>query len=431
MKKRIAVLLVITLTAELINAENKTEKVGPINKNLEGNYYIMDGFQFLSYEKSSMGLETIVNNEIEKIKKDATRKGENYSIVGYSQGGVRSLAYAKMLKEKYPEEYKKLDAVITVSGIDKGIKALDGGFGRLKSVANNDVDILWGGVNSFAASLLPAIEGVVATIIFANNRKEIENWLIGLTSNVGEYISCAWNGGTEEELKEIYDMMPQSEFINRNVSETEKVYYKRIVGYNSVWVWHCTYVWFVPVWYFTVEKEPIYQTFVSYKDKPKFDEEFPVGYIVGADSNTLGFLDETVENSARKTIRAAAALLDNAGIAHTARSLDLIHLALGSAGHARNCFNAARWLYNVDGELNEIKGSSENDGLVAKESQFYPKTFYNPATNKIEEVHSRVLSENEYGYKEFSEYNHKTIDPSVNTDIIDEIKSMLIRANRR
>jgi len=49
----------------------------------------------------------------------------------------------------------------------------------------------------------------------------------------------------------------------------------------------------------------------------------------------------------------------NAGIAHTARSLDLIHLALGSAGHARNCFSAAQWLSNVDGELNEIKGSSE------------------------------------------------------------------------
>ena len=431
MKKRIAVLLVLTLATGLISAENETEKVGPINKNLEGNYYILDGFQFLSYEKSSMGLETIVNNEIEKIKNDSIRKGENYSIVGYSQGGVRSLAYAKMLKEKYPEEYKKLDAVITVSGIDKGIKALDGGFGRLKSVANNDVDILWNGVMSFTASLLPAIEGVVPTIIFANNRKEIENWLIGLTSNVGEYISCAWNGGTEEELKEIYDMMPQSEFINRNVSETEKVYYKRIVGYNSVWVWHCTYVWFVPVWYFTVEKEPIYQTFVSYKDKPKFDEELPVGYIVGADSNTLGFLDETVENSARKTIRAAAALLDNAGIAHTARSLDLIHLALGSAGHARNCFNAARWLYNVDGELNEIKGSSENDGLVAKESQFYPKTFYNPATNKIEEVHSKVLSDNVKGYTEFEEYNHKNINPASNDKVKAEIKKMIYKARTK
>lgn len=376
MKKWIAVLLVLTLATGLINAENETEKVGPINKNLEGNYYILNGFQFLSYEKSSMGLETIVNNEIEKIKNDSIRKGENYSIVGYSQGGVRSLAYAKMLKEKYPEEYKKLDAVITVSGIDKGIKALDGGFGRLKSVANNDVDILW-------------------------------------------------NGGTEEELKEIYDMMPKSEFINRNVSETEKVYYKRIVGYNSVWVWHCTYVWFVPVWYFTVEKEPIYQTFVSYKDKPKFDEELPVGYIVGADSNTLGFLDETVEDCVRKTMQSTAALMINAGIVHTARSLDLIHLALGSAGHASNCFNAAQWLSNVDGELNEIKGSSENDGLVAKESQFYPKTFYNPATNKVEEVHSKVLGNTSTGYIEFSEYNHKTISPSDNQRVKQEIEKMI------
>lgn len=121
----------------------------------------------------------------------------------------------------------------------------------------------------------------------------------------------------------------------------------------------------------------------------------------------------------------------NAGIVHTARSLDLIHLALGNAGHASNCFNAAQWLSNVDGELNEIKGSSENDGLVAKESQFYPKTFYNPATNKIEEVHSRVLSDNPNGYTEFEEYNHKNINPASNDKVKAEMKKMIYKARTK
>ncbi len=121
----------------------------------------------------------------------------------------------------------------------------------------------------------------------------------------------------------------------------------------------------------------------------------------------------------------------NAGIVHTARSLDLIHLALGSAGHASNCFNAAQWLSNVDGELNEIKGSSENDGLVAKESQFYPKTFYNPATNKIEEVHSKVLSDNPNGYTEFEEYNHMNINPGTNDKVKAEIKKMIYKARTK
>ena len=44
-------------------------------------------------------------------------------------------------------------------------------------------------------------------------------------------------------------------------------------------------------------------------------------------------------------------------------------------------------------KASEYRGSDENDGLVAKESQFYPKTFYNPATKQTSVVHLNVLSE--------------------------------------
>ncbi len=81
----------------------------------------------------------------------------------------------------------------------------------------------------------------------------------------------------------------------------------------------------------------------------------------------------------------------------------------------QNCCAARDWFNNVDGELNDLKGSNENDGLVAKESQFYPKNFYNPATGMYEEVHSKVLSDKDgKGYYEVN-LNHQAINRSDET----------------
>ena len=82
----------------------------------------------------------------------------------------------------------------------------------------------------------------------------------------------------------------------------------------------------------------------------------------------------------------------------------------------------------MDGELNDLKGSNENDGLVAKESQFYPKNFYNPATGAYEEVHSKVLLDvTGKGYCETNK-NHKAIFPS--DDTVNEFVIPMLRAAR-
>jgi len=70
------------------------------------------------------------------------------------------------------------------------------------------------------------------------------------------------------------------------------------------------------------------------------------------------------------------------------------------------------------------KNSNENDGLVAKESQFYPTKFYNPATGATVAVHTNVLGSDPKGYVEMN-YNHKDICPGDNTDVLEEIKKML------
>ena len=62
-----------------------------------------------------------------------------------------------------PNEYKNLKAVITVSGIDKGIKALDGGFTPLKSKVQNDINTIYNGVNGFIIGM--PLTSLVALVI--------------------------------------------------------------------------------------------------------------------------------------------------------------------------------------------------------------------------------------------------------------------------
>lgn len=180
----------------------------------------MNGFEFNDYSQSPVGLEKIVDNEIQYVKNDKSSSGK-YAVVGYSQGGVRSLAYATRLAQQYPDDYQNLSAIITVSGIDKGLKALDGGFGTLKSKATNDINTLYDGIRGVtAAACGNELEQFVNLGIEAN-KDSLINFLIKNIPNAGDYISCAWKGGSYDELAEIYDMMPKSNFIKKNVAETE------------------------------------------------------------------------------------------------------------------------------------------------------------------------------------------------------------------
>ena len=76
--------------------------------------------------------------------------------------------------------------------------------------------------------------------------------------------------------------------------------------------------------------------------------------------------------------------------------------------------------------MNDLVGSSEHDGLVAKESQFYPKKIYNPDTKQEEEVHSNVLGEDDKGYVTVDKNHRETVDVS---NYIDELNIMLTQAH--
>ncbi len=161
----------------------------------------------------------------------------------------------------------------------------------------------------------------------------------------------------------------------------------------------------------------------------RIDSNLPIGYIVGTDSNTLGFLNDAEDIDINESdVRTSAAIIKGAmytaAAVNIAKSVASLGVLSYHATAANNCISAGDWFKNIDSEINELKGSNENDGLVAKESQYYPKTFYNPNTKRNEEVHSKVLSKTMLGY-ETMYYNHMTINPNKNDETKDTIFKMI------
>ncbi len=433
-------ILIAEATTIIENDPKLTEREKLVDKVQYTNngYVFLKGFSFKTYEPSGIGIKERVDDEVEYIKnnyKDKDEK-ERYAIVGHSQGGLRALAYAKVLKEKDPEEYKRLKAVITVSGIDKGLKALDGGFSPFLSKLYKDIEILNNGVKGFvaAAPIMSLILSGAGCIALCANKEEIKNKITEI-SPIINYVLTAVQGGTEENMQEIYDMMPKSNFINKNVAQIETIERKERTGEQISWGWKSKKVLGIKCYYLSKCIVPTYTVYRTYKDVPLFDKDLPVGFIVGADNNTIGIAEN--EKEIRTGIKWSAAAFRTAEVIHLARTALVVGLVTGSLKFFNDCDNAALWLENVDDEICELLGSDENDGLVAKESQYYPKTF-NPNNQKNEQnetnkeieseeeiILTKVLGESEKGYIEYSQYNHENINPKDNDTIQKRIIKLL------
>lgn len=435
-KKIIILVSVIIFSSTIVFGKGELSKVEQYQSRKD--IYFLDGFSFTDADISthSIGLEKYVDAEIKDIasrQEIKKRKKENleYILVGYSEGGLRALAYTKRLKEQKPDEYKNLKAVITVSGIDKGLKALEGGFTPLKAKVQEDINIIYNGLSGFVMGLPIASFLVYVTggILFDFTKDSIFDFINEISPYLDSYITCAWNGGTYSQLAEIYDMMPNSEFIKNNVAYTEKVTYSVRVGTNYVLGVESKKVLGIRVYYLVLRSEPKYKYYTSYKDKMRIDKNLPIGYIVGTDSNTIGILNDVEdidinESQIRKFSKLASGAMYIASAANTAKYIASLGILTSFYNAARNCNEAGNWFRSIDWELNELKGSNENDGLVAKESQFYPMRFENKNNNQYEEVHSKVLGNTELGYVT-KEFNHYNIDPKTNKDIKNEIFKMI------
>jgi len=420
-------------------------------------YWKFEGFRFDSYTPSRAGIESLLELEHSAIQ-DKEIKNSNtqkYALIGHSQGGLRVLAYPAFLKKRsesteitvydkngkpetvslsesdrlrYKAEYDNIQAVITVSGIDKGLKALDGGLGRLRSVIQNDAMTVYLGVNG-VMRIDPGLM-VILDVIPLTPLLELDQtraFLIGLIPDeAGGFIKPLFYKYTNiDDVAELRDMTPNSEFIRKHVATTTDRMVRVPIGEHDVW--HVTWTIFGPIpW---VTREMAYTFFTMKEDvEVKIPPEMPVGYIVGRNSNTLSMAnvkDPNNETYVRATCFALQNLFFAAGNLHLAQVGLGFGLINGSVTSSSECFAAATWMATIDAQMTEIVGSTESDGLVAKENQFVQKQFRDPGTGVVTYPHDNVVGSDPRGYTEFPQYNHANIFVATNKDVDDEYVIML------
>lgn len=457
MKKTLIIFTLLSiLTIGVFAADNISEYELPTSdckasyyKN--GDYWLLQGFEFECYDPDrDPDLLTIVDNEINKITKSPYNK--RYAVVGHSQGGPRALAYATRLKQtKSAAEYNNLVAAITVSGIDKGIKALDGGFGGFKTKLTKDIDILAKGVDGTLGALdifgfkrlffgygLSADDYILKLVISVNDTTatnlltDFTVWVIEMVSDnkniegPAKYVPRGWRNESYDRIEQLYDMMPRSKFIDTYVTGSTTKTCKYQSGTKQELYWASKKVGFITLKYLALRTVPVYKTYTYSVDTPRFDSKLPVGYIVGLDNNTFGMMDKmnddgTIDKSTSKNIKKACditgtvfAVAGGLNVAESVISYSTLNIISGTthAIDAVKCTRAADLCFNVNDYLNDIKGSNENDGLVAKESQYIPMVAVDKNNVKTE-VHSNVLGDTNKGFVGYPQYNHRFTEPVI------------------
>ncbi len=363
-----------------------------------GNIYLFGGFEGEKYKKDSTSLLDIIEAEY-NILKHATDKVEDvdyinkygnlytvspisddgFTIVGHSQGGLRVLAFAKYLKDHDSELFSKLKCVITVSGITKGIKALEGGFAPTKRQLYDYAGIITNGlygVFSISNTIPKGFYDIGLGTMFSETLKLAGNKILVLVlKHQMPYIGYILDGMSENEFPEIRDMIPQSEFIKNNVVVTYGKYnYKAEVGTKKCLDWkEVPNRWGGTYWALRWKTVPIHAIKTTCFHKTKFPKEIPVGYIVGTKVDTASLAGE----EKGKKIDAGAKIFGGvmatfAGL-HIAKSIWGFGLFTGSPRYSAYCIKASKLGFKYQNYVNKLLKSNKNDGFVAEESQFIPK----------------------------------------------------------
>lgn len=350
--------------------------------------YKFEGFQFLNYQPSSDGLQDIINDEYGFIKENSNN--EKFAIVGHSQGGLRVLGFAGYLKDNDPQMFNRLNAVITVSGVDRGLKALEGGLPAVNVKIRRDIGILYDGCIG-AIKIIPRAriildlgevfefltEGNILNRIwnFVNDKILPNDGIMAWLKPCLKAVSPAVSDEILSGMGEIRDMIPQSNFIRQYVLESNAYTYKVQTGTERHLRWtRVTSRWGWRYWALRWHYTPVYSWYTAYNHISKLPNEMPVGYIVGLKNNTLDMLPDSA--NIRKKIKVFRIGMNIASKLHIIRSCCLWGLITGSPRYAHQCAAARDYCYNIDSNINKLLGSDEHDCLVAKESQFIPKTIH-------------------------------------------------------
>jgi hypothetical protein len=368
----------------------------------------------------------------------------SYSIIGHSQGGLRALGYIKQLKNKYPNDpniLNDIDAVITISGIDQGLKMLEGGLPELKNRVSRKINIVGNGLRAVAVTaidistlfnaaggagtgdpLLILAEGTVGFILETvggtllaiprnNFAKAFSLVLSFLPKEIQAYWITAWLTADANLVPQIRDMIPGSKYISDNVVKKKPYPYWGKTGNKKLACeWQSTKILGIRIWYLWIGLVDEYALYTAYDSVPQFNTDVPVGFIAGLDSKTLNMIeDESVKKTVNDSMKVAETTFGVAQGWHIAKCFGPVGLVTGSVTYANDADKARRFIANFESEFNVLKGSNQNDGLVALENQYIPKSFTDPDTKITTQHLHAVLGKTKEGYEGIRNRNHKNI----------------------
>jgi len=398
--------------------------------------YFLHGFDFLGYDSTYPSLEKMTQAEVNAVVTGTTKikkAPDSYGIVGYSQGGLRALAFSTYLKANYSaEEYKKLKAVVTYSGINQGMQALQDDLPGVKSRVMDEVNTLYDGflaLNATGLALLTsttAITGLtIANVLTSPNiPSPIADIVMKfLPAEVKGYVAPALLGSNSGKsakqlgLSQLDDMRPGSEYINKYVSNFSSLIYSIQTGTEIVI--KTKWLGIIPVPY--IEKVPVYKIVSFSQPTIKFPSNLPVGFIVGT-NNSVKNLPSSEVTTIAKTLETTFTATE---VFHIAHSAALIGLLTGSPSHAAKAKKAKQLVGDIDGMVNYLTRSYDGDGVIAKSNQYYPRTIKDPA-GKVTTLLTNVLSDEDYMPVNA---NHSDIDS--NPETYNHIRTLFSSAGLR
>jgi hypothetical protein len=314
---------------------------------------------------------------------------------------------------------------------------LDGGFPGLQGRVLKKGEIVWRGCRSInaipfgagAGPMARAIDGImsIADLVTdgATTRTIFNEAAYSVVDNMGyillklfpdKEISYIIPGMSKyqsdwDKLDQLKDMVPNSDFIKNYVSETVKITYKKKNADLLVAELRKKMVLFVPVYYVVLVAKPTYEYLETYRDAPKFDNDLPIGYIVGTNSNMLS-MTGNMEDPIRAATVVAGSAFGLAHIVHLAESFSLIGLINNSPQYAADAAKARDLFWDIDGTMNSLIGSAESDGFVAKESQYYPAEYSDNRSEGFKvDVHTKIMKNGKGDITELH-YNHNKFEYS-------------------
>jgi pimeloyl-ACP methyl ester carboxylesterase len=357
--------------------------------------YYFDGFDFAGYKSSDPSLDDLTDAEVNAINNGVynpswisyktgptyrvTRATGPYSIIGHSQGGLRSLGYITKLKAKHGvSKVNNIDAVITISGIEQGLKALEGGLGAFKRRASEKINIIGNGLR--AAAGIFDIFGYIDYLIPRDKLASAFNVIIALIPKQHRpYYLEAWKSTNASRVPQIEGMIPRSKYITNNVATAVDNSYKVKTGRKLSIEWRTKKVLFVTIGYVWIGYVDVYTYYTSTEAAPKFDPKVPVGFIVG-EEHSITSMNKDAEPTVKKVLKGFEIGFGVVEGIHIVKCIGIIGLFSNSPAYAVDAERAMRFCRNFDSEMYDVIGSLEGDGLAAKGNQYIPKTYAHPGT---------------------------------------------------